>query len=149
MESKVNEILRGFFWGTGFSVSVLLCASAYFISVLPQVDASYKDVALNRTIDSLEQVAKDYEVNVLDIYKSKGQLKVTASVENLTDDEVYGKGIKIELFSVAERFIGSCSSERGDLFIKPKGMTFHEVTCKLFPNQVAEVTTATATLSLL
>ena len=148
MKSNVNEIFRGFFWGIGFSVALALCVSAYLISVLPKVDDVYKEVASNRTTQSLAKIANDYQVNVLDIYKTDSNLKVTVEVKNLTDEELYGKSVNVKLFSKSDRFISACNSKRGDLFIKPKGVSYHEVSCKLSPVQLQVATKAKASLNL-
>ncbi len=148
MKSNINEIFRGFFWGVGFSIAVALCASAYLISALPKVDEVYREMASNRTTESLAKIVNDYQVDVLDIYKTDSLLKVTVAVKNLTNEEIYGKSVKVKLFSKTDRFIASCNSERGDLFIKPKGVAYHEVSCKLFSVQLQIATKAKASLSL-
>ncbi len=149
MKSNISEILTGFFWGIGFSIAIALCTSAYLISALPKIDEIYKEVISNRLTHSLKQVANDYDINVIDIYKSERLLKVTVSVKNLTNEEVYGKGIRVKLFSKSNRFIGSCNSARNQLFIKPKGISYHEVSCQLFPTQITKITTAKASLNLI
>lgn len=149
MKSNITEIFRGFFWGIGFSTTATLCVSAYFISVLPQIEETYKEVASNYTMQSLAEIAKDYEVDVLDIYKDDRSLKVTASVKNLTNNEALGRGINVNLFNKSGRFIGSCSSSRNHLFIEPNGIVYHEVSCRLFKIQIEQVAKAEATLKLI
>lgn len=149
MKSNVVEVLKGFFWGVGFSIAAALCGTAYLLSALPEVDQAYKNIAEIRTKDSIAKIEKSYEVQILDIYKSDRLLKVTASVNNLTDQEVFGKAIKVDLFGEDGRFISSCTSERGDLIIRPRGAIYHEVTCKAFRHQIDKVNSARGQLKLM
>lgn len=147
--NNVGEILKGFFWGLGFSIAVSLCSTAYVLSALPVVEQASKDIAGTRAKASVTDIVKLYQVQILDIYKSDRQLKVTASVGNLTDQEVFARAIKVDLFDDSGRFVSSCTSDSGDLVIPPGEVMYHEVNCNAFPEQITKVVSAKGRLKLI
>lgn len=105
LTKSLNEVLKGFFWGLGFAISVIGLASVYSLTIAASVDMGFKKNVRSHAMSSFEDFASDYELSLSEIFKENGRVKITAELKNISNDELYAMGVVASTFDSNGRFI--------------------------------------------
>ena len=65
---NISEIVKGFLWGTGFSLALLAFSTAYYLNLAQDIDQSYTDMLRVKTLHKVKKVKEYYELRVLEIF---------------------------------------------------------------------------------
>ena len=74
---NIGEIIKGFLWGTGFSLAILGFGTAYYLTVAIDVEDTFKDLLRVKVIKSAKEIESNYALNVSEIFKENNFELVT------------------------------------------------------------------------
>ena len=133
MSSKnFEEIIRGFFWGLGFAVSVIGVATVYTLKMAASVDKGFKDNIRLNAITSVSELAPNFEVALSEIFKENGEVKITAELKNISNENLYAVGVVASTFDSNGKFIGKCVGSGTDITLQPNEVSYVEINCEFF-----------------
>jgi hypothetical protein len=141
--NSITEIIKGFLWGTGFSLALLGFSTAYYLNLADDIEDSYRDILRVKVINSAKELGLHYELSVLEIFKENNKLRITASIKNVTKDEIYSQPIYVSTYDENGKFIGSCSGKGYEFTLAPQETSYIDIKCDLFTTQVERVVSAT------
>lgn len=136
---SVNEIFKGFFWGLGFAISVFGIGTVYTMHMAASVDLALQQSLSVKARESFDELEQHYDVKLSEIFKQSGQVKITAELTNITNEEVYAVGIAASTFDVNDRFIGNCLGQGTAKTLQPEEVSYIEIRCDFFKTQAARV----------
>ena len=140
---NISEIIKGFLWGTGFSLAVIGFGTAYYLTLAFDVEQSYTDMVRVKTLNTIKEVRKSYELNVLEIFKENRKLRITASIKNTTDETIYSQHVYISTYDKNGKFVGTCSGKGHEYTLAAQETSYVDIECGLFFTQAQRVVSAT------
>ena len=140
---NVGEIIKGFLWGSGFSLAVIAFGTAYYLTLAVDVESSYKDMLRVKVLNSVKEVESHYEMKVLEIFKENKNVRITASIKNISKEEIYSQPVYVSTYDKNGKFIGSCSGKGFEYTLAPQETSHVDIKCDLFHTQAKRVVSAT------
>ncbi|CAM4298557.1 FxLYD domain-containing protein [Pseudoalteromonas byunsanensis] len=143
MPSKsFEEVLKGFFWGLGFSLSVISIGTVYTLNMAAHVDKGFKESLQLKVMNSINELTPSYEVSLSEIFKENGRVKITAELKNTSSEELYAVEVIASTFDSNGKFIGNCTGKGNEITLAPKEISYVEIDCDFFRLQSEKVHSA-------
>lgn len=143
MPSKsFEEVLKGFFWGLGFSLSVIGIGTVYTLKMASHVDKGFRESLQLKVMDSINELAPSYEVSLSEVFKENGRVKITAELKNTSSEELFAVGVIASTFDSNGKFIGNCTGKGNEITLAPKEISYVEIDCDFFRLQSEKVHSA-------
>ena len=140
---NIGEIIKGFLWGAGFSIAVIAFGAAYYLTLAIDIENSYRDMLRVKTFNSAKKAGAKYESNVLEIFKENKKLRITASIKNNSNEEIYSQPVYISTYDKKGKFVGNCSGKSFEFTLSPQETSYIDIKCDLLFTQAKRVASAT------
>ena len=137
-----NESIKGFFWGLGFVIALLGGISVYALTVAAEIDSGFKKMVSNKVLESTTDFDDDYKLTLSDVFKDNGKVRITAELQNITNESIYMRAIVASTFDKNNKFIGNCVGQSNDMFLAPNEISYIDINCNLITPQIERVHSA-------
>ena len=144
---NIGEIIKGFLWGTGFSLALLGFGTAYYLTVAIDVEDTFRDLLRVKVIKSAKEIESNYELNVSEIFKENNKVRITATIKNISKDEIYTHAVVVSTYDKKGKFIGNCTGRGAELTLAPQEISHIDIECNLFQTQAKRVESASLKIS--
>ena len=140
--SNFNESIKGFFWGIGFVIALLGCLSVYALTIAAEVNSGFKQSVSNKTLETTSDFSGSYRLTLSEVFKDNGKVRITAELQNVTNESIYTGAVVASTFDKNGKFIGNCIGQSNDLSLAPNATSYIDINCNLLRPQVSRVHSA-------
>jgi hypothetical protein len=125
--TNFNEVLKGFLWGLGFTISTALIYTGYGMYVQAALEFSYKEKLNSLVAEQVVIEAKDFESKIIGFRKTKSGFIIASRTKAIRGIVGAKYRIKFNLMASGE-FAGTCYQDL-DMEQTEKEYSFYQTSC--------------------
>lgn len=138
--NKLSEILKGFLWGAGFSIAVIVFGVVYSQFVEPSLGNVLEESEIDeKAVSYLESFNSIYSLTLEKVFVEGTDVRLAIVQQNLTDEPQYAREVLASAFDTNDKFIGNCVAENELFILQAKESAFIEATCSFVEEQVEQI----------
>lgn len=95
-----------------------------------------------KTLETTSDFSGSYRLTLSEVFKDNGKVRITAELQNVTNESIYTGAVVASTFDKNGKFIGNCIGQSNDLSLAPNATSYIDINCNLLRPQVSRVHSA-------